>query len=69
VSGRAFRGERGHFAPQRIRGRRATGPLINTQAEQLDVEPVIDWGVWTTHFPWDPTESEGGWAPDSPAGP
>jgi len=40
----------------------------NTNTQDTDVGAIPpspdDWEFWTTHFPWDPTESAGGWAPD-----
>jgi len=40
------------------------GHNTNTQDPGLNDEPLPDWDFWTVHFPWDPTESDGGWAPD-----
>jgi hypothetical protein len=42
------------------------GHNTNTQDPDIDTEPPApaDWEFWTTHFPWDPAEEDGGWAPN-----
>jgi hypothetical protein len=43
---------------------RDNGHNLNTQDPGIGDEPLPDWEFWTVHFPWDPAEEDGGWAPN-----